>query len=169
MILGCPLAGVAKDEVLDATPALRGGTRALHRRPGVLQPAAQVQVSISGCAQHCSNHEINDVSFVGVTGPDGTARLRPLGRRRAVHQPEVRPAAGAFVEPDRVAEVWAGVTALFREHGYRRSRQHARLKFLLADWGTERFREVLEKDFLDTPLPDGPAPERYEGARGHAG
>ena len=27
---------------------------------------------------------------------------------------------GAFVEPDRVAEVWAGVTGLFREYGYRR-------------------------------------------------
>ena len=52
---------------------------------------------------------------------------------------------GAFVPRDRVPEVWAGVTALFREYGYRRSRNHARLKFLVKDWGAERVREVLER------------------------
>ena len=54
------------------------------------------------------------------------------------------------------------MTALFREYGYRRSRNHARLKFLVKDWGAERVREVLEKEFLDSALPDGsrrrPAP-----------
>ena len=50
------------------------------------------------------------------------------------------------------------MTSLFREYGYRRSRNHARLKFLVKDWGPERVREVLETEFLDSPLPDGPAP-----------
>jgi sulfite reductase (ferredoxin) len=36
---------------------------------------------------------------------------------------------------------------------------HARLKFLLADWGVEKFRQVLEDEYLTAPLPDGPAPE----------
>ena len=64
----------------------------------------------------------------------------------------------AFVEPERAAETWAAVTSLFREYGYRRSRNQARLKFLIKDWGAEEFRRVLEKEFLDSPLPDGPAP-----------
>jgi sulfite reductase (ferredoxin) len=125
--------------------------------------------SISGCAQHCTNHEINDVSFVGVIGPDGQPGFDLWIGGGLSTNPKFGQRLGAFVEPERVAEVWAGVTAVFREHGYRRSRQHARLKFLLADWGADRFRQVLEKDFLDTPLPDGPAPEPYDGARGHAG
>jgi len=54
--------------------------------------------------------------------------------------------------------VWAGVTSLFREYGYRRSRNHARLKFLVKDWGAEKVRDVLEREFLSAPLPDGPAP-----------
>ena len=73
---------------------------------------------------------------------------------------------GAFVAPDQVAEVWAGVDRLFRDYGYRRSRQHARLKFLVADWGPERFRQVLEKEYLATPLPDGPAPVPQDGPAG---
>ena len=69
---------------------------------------------------------------------------------------------GAFVRPDQVAEVWAGVTGLFRDYGYRRLRHRARIKFLVADWGPERFREVLEKEYLKRPLIDGPAPELPE-------
>jgi sulfite reductase (ferredoxin) len=67
--------------------------------------------------------------------------------------------------------VWAGVTGLFREYGYRRSRNHARFKFLVKDWGPERVREVLEKEFLEHgPLPDGPPPPAAPmGAREHLG
>jgi sulfite reductase (ferredoxin) len=77
---------------------------------------------------------------------------------------------GVFVRPDQVADVWAGVCGLFRDYGYRRSRNHARLKFLLADWGTAKFREVLEKEYLTAALPDGPPPaEPTHEQRDHMG
>ena len=64
---------------------------------------------------------------------------------------------GVFVRPDQAADVWLGVTSIFRDYGYRRMRTKARLKFLLADWGPEKFRQVLEAEYLSSPLPDGPA------------
>ena len=67
--------------------------------------------------------------------------------------PMIAQRLGAFVEPDRVPDVWRGVTAVFRDYGYRRLRSRARLKFLLADWGPQRFREVLETEYLRGPLP----------------
>jgi sulfite reductase (ferredoxin) len=77
---------------------------------------------------------------------------------------------GAFVRPEQVPEVWAGVAGLFRDYGYRRLRHRARIKFLVADWGPERFREVLEKEYLGWALPDGPAPEAPRGGvRDHVG
>ena len=36
--------------------------------------------------------------------------------------------------------MWLGVISIFRDHGYRRLRTKARLKFLMAEWGPERFR-----------------------------
>jgi sulfite reductase (ferredoxin) len=57
------------------------------------------------------------------------------------------------------------VVSIFRDHGYRRLRNRARLKFLMADWGPERFREVLEKEYLGRALLDGPAPEQPSGHR----
>ena len=42
---------------------------------------------------------------------------------------------GAWVPLDEVPDVWAGVVSIFRDYGYRRLRNRARLKFLVADWG----------------------------------
>ena len=89
------------------------------------------KTAISGCPVQCTVHEINDISFVGVARPGRRARLRPVGRRRAVHQPDARPSGWACSSaPDQVPEVWAGVTSIFRDYGYRRLRHRARLKFL---------------------------------------
>jgi sulfite reductase (ferredoxin) len=77
---------------------------------------------------------------------------------------------GAFVRPGQVPEVWAGVAGLFRDYGYRRLRHRARIKFLVADWGPGKFREVLEKEYLGYALPDGPPPPPPRGGiRDHVG
>jgi sulfite reductase (ferredoxin) len=69
-----------------------------------------------------------------------------------------------------VPEVWAAVTGVFRDYGYRRLRHRARIKFLVADWGAQRFREVMEKEYLGYALPDGPAPlAPANGDRDHIG
>ena len=66
--------------------------------------------------------------------------------------------------------MWAGVASVFRDYGYRRLRHRARIKFLIADWGPERFREVLEKEYLGYALADGPAPGAPRGGvRDHVG
>lgn len=50
------------------------------------------------------------------------------------------------------------MVGIFRDYGYRRLRTRARLKFLMADWGPAKFRQVLEDEYLKRPLLDGPAP-----------
>jgi sulfite reductase (ferredoxin) len=65
--------------------------------------------------------------------------------------------------------VWAGVISVFRDYGYRRLRHRARIKFLVADWGPERFREVLETKYLKRSLIDGPAPDVPTHPRDHIG
>jgi sulfite reductase (ferredoxin) len=55
-----------------------------------------------------------------------------------------------------VVEVAYHSIAIFRDHGYRKNRAHARLKFLVEDWGVEKFRQELEKR-LGYRLEDSPA------------
>jgi sulfite reductase (ferredoxin) len=158
VFLGCPLAGVTADEVLDATADIRAVASRYLGDPAFSNLPRKYKTSISGCRVHCTNPEINDISLVGVDHPTlGPGYDLQVGGGLSTN-PMFAQRLGAFVEPARVPEVWAGVTGLFREYGYRRSRNHARLKFLVKDWGAERVREVLEREFLDgVALPDGPA------------
>jgi sulfite reductase (ferredoxin) len=169
VMLGCPLEGVASDSVLDAGPALREVVEKYLGDPAFSNLPRKYKTSISGCARHCVNHEINDCAFVGVIGPDGTPGFDLWVGGGLSTNPRFAERLGVFVRPDEVAEVWAGVTSVFRDYGYRRQRNHARLKFLMADWGPAKFREVLEAEYLGRALPDGPAPESSPPHRDHVG
>jgi sulfite reductase (ferredoxin) len=170
VMLGCPLAGLDCDEIIDATPEIAAigeqyiGDSAFSNLP------RKFKSSISGCAAQCAIHEINDIAFVGVLNEAGEAGYDLWVGGGLSTNPMIGRRLGAFVRPGQVPEVWAGVTGLFRDYGYRRLRHRARIKFLVADWGPEKFREVLEKEYLGYALPDGPAPAApRHGIRDHVG
>jgi sulfite reductase (ferredoxin) len=169
VILGCPLEGVASDAVLDAGKALREVVDSYIGDPRFANLPRKFKTSISGCARHCTNHEINDIAFVGTVGRDGTPGFDLWVGGGLSTNPHFAERLGVFVTPEQVAPVWEGVVSVFRDYGYRRQRNHARLKFLMADWGPAKFREVLETEYLKRPLPDGPAPDASPSHRDHIG
>ena len=66
-----------------------------------------------------------------------------------------------FVPTAHGVEAVRIVAAIFRDHGNRSDRRHARLKYLLADWGLERFREEFQRRAsfpLSPPVPLPPLP-----------
>jgi sulfite reductase (ferredoxin) len=171
-ILGCPVAGLDGDEIIDASAALRATEELALRRPDLANLPRKFKTAISGCANQCTAHEINDVAFVGVVGPDGTPGFDLWVGGGLSTNPMIGQRLGAFVPEEQVPEVWAAVASLFRDYGYRRLRSRARLKFLVADWGAEKFREVLEREYLGGigALADGPPPPApAAGSRDHLG
>jgi sulfite reductase (ferredoxin) len=158
VILGCPLAGIDADEVIDATPQLREIHDRYIGNPDFSNLPRKFKTALSGCTAQCTVHEINDIAFVGVVNDEGEAGYDVWAGGGLSTNPMFAKRLGAFVRPDQVHEVWAGITGIFRDYGYRRLRHRARLKFLMNDWGPERFREVLEKEYLGYALADGPAP-----------
>ncbi|MGH3887308.1 MAG: nitrite/sulfite reductase, partial [Pseudonocardiaceae bacterium] len=114
-------------------------------------------------------HEVNDISFVGVVHPEHGPGFDLWVGGGLSTNPKIAQRLGGWVPRDEVPEVWAGVTALFRDYGYRRLRHRARIKFLIADWGAERFREVLETEYLHRKLIDGPAPQPPQAPIDHLG
>jgi sulfite reductase (ferredoxin) len=170
VILGCPLAGIDADEVIDGTPQIAAITEQYIGDPAFSNLPRKFKSTISGCAAQCAIHEINDIAFAGVRNEHGEQGYDLWVGGGLSTNPMLGKRLGAFVRPEQVAEVWAGVTGLFRDYGYRRLRHRARIKFLVADWGPEKFREVLEKEYLGYALPDGPAPDApREGIRDHVG
>jgi sulfite reductase (ferredoxin) len=170
VILGCPLAGIDADEIIDGAPEIATVTSQYIGDSAFSNLPRKFKTSISGCAAQCAIHEINDVAFVGVLNERGEPGYDLWVGGGLSTNPMLGKRLGAFVPPGQVAEVWAGVTGVFRDYGYRRLRHRARIKFLVADWGPEKFREVLEKEYLGYALPDGPAPgPPRDGIRDHVG
>ncbi|KOG38358.1 nitrite/sulfite reductase [Streptomyces decoyicus] len=159
VIIGSPVAGIAADEIVDGTPAVDEihdryiGSKEFSNLP------RKFKTAISGSPVQDVVHEINDVAFVGVVHPEHGPGFDLWVGGGLSTNPKLAQRLGTWVPLDEVADVWAGVVGIFRDYGYRRLRTRARLKFLMADWGPEKFRQVLEDEYLQRKLADGPAPE----------
>ncbi|MGB3323031.1 MULTISPECIES: nitrite/sulfite reductase [Mycolicibacterium] len=166
-MLGSPLAGDSLVEVLDPTPALREIEQRYIGSPEFSNLPRKFKTAVSGLQDVA--HEINDVSFIGVNHPEHGPGLDLWVGGGLSTNPMLAQRVGVWVPLEEVAEVWAAVVGIFRDYGYRRLRSKARLKFLIKDWGTEKFREVLETEYLHRKLHDGPAPEQVPHTVDHVG
>jgi sulfite reductase (ferredoxin) len=167
VVLGSPLAGLSVDEVLDPTPAIEEIVRRYIGNPEFSNLPRKYKTAISGLQDVA--HEVNDIAFIGVNHPEHGPGLDLWVGGGLSTNPMLAQRVGAWVPLEEVADVWEAVTSLFRDYGYRRLRAKARLKFLIKDWGIEKFREVLETEYLKRKLIDGPAPEPLKHPIDHVG
>jgi sulfite reductase (ferredoxin) len=167
VILGSPVAGIAADDALDPQPAIDAileryiGDKAFSNLPRKFKTAISWQQDVA--------HEVNDISFIGVEHPEHGPGFDLWVGGGLSTNPKIAQRLGVWVPLDEVPDVWAGVISIFRDYGYRRLRHRARIKFLVADWGVARFRQVLEDEYLHRKLVDGPAPPTPEQPIDHIG
>ncbi|WP_306359710.1 nitrite/sulfite reductase [Nocardia sp. CC227C] len=167
VILGSPLAGESFGEILDPTPAIDEIVKRYIGDKRYSNLPRKFKTAISG--QQDVVHEINDVAFIGVEHPEHGPGLDVWVGGGLSTNPMLAQRLGAWVPLDEVPDVWEAIVALYRDYGYRRLRTKARIKFLVKDWGIEKFREVLETEYLKRKLVDGPAPERPARPIDHIG
>ena len=167
VVLGSPLAGESLDEVIDGTPAIEEIVRRYVGKPEYANLPRKFKTAISGLQDVV--HEVNDVAFIGVNHPEHGPGFDVFVGGGLSTNPMLAQRLGAWVPLDEVPDVWEAVVSAFRDYGYRRLRSKARLKFLIKDWGAQRFREVLEAEYLKRSLIDGPAPEPVTRPIDHVG
>ncbi len=167
--LGSPVAGVAADEILDGSPALAEIKARFIGDPELANLPRKFKTAVTGHPSHDVAPEVNDVAFVGTVHPElGPGFDLWVGGGLSTN-PMLAQKLGVWVPLEEVADVWHGVIQIFRDYGYRRLRNKARLKFLVADWGVEKFREVLEDDYLGRGLVDCPSPASPQRQGDHIG
>ncbi|WP_433215191.1 nitrite/sulfite reductase [Dactylosporangium sp. CS-047395] len=167
VILGSPIAGVAEAEVLDPTEAITEINRRFIGDPELSNLPRKFKSSISWLPD--TPYEANDISFVGVIHPEHGPGFDLWVGGGLSTNPMLAVRLGVWVPLHELADVWHGVIKIFRDYGYRRLRSRARLKFLVADWGADQFRQILENEYLGRRLIDGPAPDLPEKPVDHVG
>lgn len=100
----------------------------------------------------------HDLSLVVITDRHGELRGfnvlagGGLGRTHNKEETIVRAADPiGYVPKDDVYDLVKAIVATQRDYGDRHDRRHARMKYLLADWGVEKFRKQVES-YLGKPL-----------------
>lgn len=147
-IMGNPLAGIDPHEVIDTRPIVKELEQFFLLNRDFSNLPRKYKMSISANVYNAAHAQINDLAF--------TPAKKTIGGEEVIGfhvwvggglsaKPYLAQQLDVFVRPEEVVKVAAGVTTLFRDYGYRYKRTHARLKFLVADWGAERFKEELLK------------------------
>ncbi|GAA4723179.1 nitrite/sulfite reductase [Nocardioides endophyticus] len=167
--LGSPVAGVAKDEIIDGTAALEEIKKRFIGHPDYANFPRKFKTALTGHPSHDVSPETNDISFVGTVHPEHGPGFDLWVGGGLSTNPMLAQRMGVWIPLDEVADAWEGVASIFRDYGYRRLRSRARLKFLVADWGIEKFREVLENEYLGRKLVSCESPASPVGHRDHIG
>jgi sulfite reductase beta subunit-like hemoprotein len=143
-ITGCPVSGLAADELFDSTPVVEAATAEFYGNPAWANLPRKHKYSIASCADRCNAPEINCVSLVGVVheGREGYAVLVGGGLASV---PRIARDLGVFVPKEDATEILGAVTSVWSEDlKYRMSRVKARLKFMVDDIGVDGMLERVE-------------------------
>src|SRR5207248_235274 len=162
-ILGCPVAGIDAGEILDASGVLRAVEAVAASNPEFTNLPRKYKTAVSGCSAQCTVPEINDISFVGVTGPGGEPGFDLWVGGGLSTNPMLARRLGVFVAPDQAPAVWAGVTSLWQVadlaecYGSGRVRTTPQQKLLILDVPeanvAELSGELAARDLQVNPSP----------------
>ena len=173
-VVGCPVSGVDREEILDAGPVAQQVSDFFLGNKEFANLPRKYKISISGCRTQCPQPEIQCVGLVAIERRVGGKSevgfdLRVGGGLST--QAFMSQRLNAFVKPEQVVEVIAKLTEIWRDTPeYREKRHRARIKYLVHDWGTAKLRQALEGQ-LGWKLDDTPAgyQEPLDQYRDHVG
>lgn len=160
-IVASPIAGLDPDGVIDPTALVLEANRYFSIHPDYADLPRKYKMGIFDhrSAGQC---EINDLSFYGVQRSDGSIGYGVICGGGLSTEPHLAQDLQVFIKPEEALPVMEAITRTFRDHGYRKSRKHARFKFLVADWGAAKVRARVE-ELLDYKLVDAEEQPRAKG------
>jgi ferredoxin-nitrite reductase len=171
-VVGCPVAGLTPNELLDASPVARAFTEMFVGNKAYTNLPRKFNVTITGCRENCTHAETQDLALVPATtslGGEPVAGFNVLvGGKNGSGGYRVASPLDVFVRADEAPALCSAVVLVFRDHGPRDARNKVRLAFLLEEWGAGTFRDALEAR-LGRPLARAGADARLPTATDHVG
>jgi ferredoxin-nitrite reductase len=167
-VTGCPVGGIAHDELFDATPIVEEVTRFFYGNPDYSNLPRKHKISISTCAHRCNAPEINCIALIGAVheGEEGFGILVGGGLSSV---PRLGRELGVFVTKEQALPVLRALLDAWQEDlRYRISRVKARIKFMVDDYGPEGMRAEVERR-LGYALPDFTLPPYPRSESAHLG
>ncbi|WP_196605377.1 nitrite/sulfite reductase [Pectinatus haikarae] len=152
-IVGNPLTGIDREELIDTSSIVKEVNDFFLLNRDFSNLPRKYKISISGSIYNTAHAQINDISFTPaiktVDGEDVLGFHVWLGGGLS-STPHLAKKLNIFARQSDVLKIAEAVCIIFRDNGYREKRIRARLKFLLDDWGVEKFESKIKE--LTGPL-----------------
>jgi sulfite reductase beta subunit-like hemoprotein len=143
----CPWAGIAHDEVFDVRPYAQRVAYAFLRKDLTCDLPRKFKIAFDGCAgDDCIQGAINDIGLRAVIR-DGHRGFRMIVGGGMGPLPMEAKLLDEFVPEERLLNQCEAVIRVFNQHGNRRNKNMARLKFLVRDRGFDWLRSEIEKEY----------------------
>jgi sulfite reductase beta subunit-like hemoprotein len=158
-ITGCPVAGIAREELFDTRSVIQEAARFFYGNREYSDLPRKHKYTISACPYQCSAPEIHCVALIGVLKDGREGFAVRIGGGLSV-QPRISRDMGVWVPLEDTVEVLKAVTGVWKDNPrYRLSRAKARLKFMVDDYGPDEVRRMVEDRLGRTLEPfTAPAP-----------
>lgn len=156
----CPMAGLTRHELLDATPAGEAFTAIFLGNKEFANLPRKCNVTITGCLENCTHAETQDICMTPAVmdGPSGqqSGFNVAVGGKMGSGGMTIAQPLNAWIPLEDAAPIAAEIIRIFRDEGPRNeSRARVRLAFLVEAWGAAKFRQTLEARFGKTLSPAG--------------
>ncbi len=140
-ITACPDAGVCAREVFDVAPYAVAVTEFMLSDPVSFQLPRKYKLAFSGCGDDCVAATVNDLGFIARQGPDDPGFAVYVGGGMGASS-RVGQLLEAFVPAGEVQLVAEAVKRVFDQHGNRKNKHRARLRYLVEEQGLAAFKQL---------------------------
>jgi len=162
-VTACPFSGVCTTETFDVTPYAKGLAYFLLGHPDTQDFGRKFKIAFSGCRDEgCGLVNMHDMGAIAVRRVENGVEKRGFelyvggGLGTIPHQAKL---FDAFLPEEELLPISQAISRVFARLGEKKNRNHARIKFLVAQLGIEEFRRlVLEERAI---LPQDPRWTEY--------
>ncbi len=174
-VTASPLSGVDSNELIETLPLARDMHYYIIQHREMYGLPRKFNIAFDGGGTVSALEDTNDIGFTAVEAsaddlPKGVYFQLTLGGITG-HKDFARP-TGVLLEPHECVDVAGAIVKVFIKSGDRTNRNKARLKYVLDDWGFDKYLEEVEKELGRTlrrvPL-DACEPRRSDDRQGHVG
>ncbi len=149
-LTGCPYAGICNTQAFDVSPYADACTFFLLGHPDAQDFGRKFKIAFSGCAEKaCGLVNIHDMGFIAATKIENGKEKRGFkfyvgGGLGSV--PQNAKLFDEFLPEEEMLAMSQAICRVFGRYGEKKDRGRARIKFLIKDWGIDKFKEEVLKE-----------------------
>ena len=147
-VTACPLAGVCREEAFDVTPYALTVSRYLMRNALNQSLPRKFKIAFSGCVTtDCAKTMIHDIGLSAIQKDDGTRGFKMVVGGGLGSAPRLAKLFREFIPVEELLPVCEAIIKVFDNHGNRKNRTKARMKFVVAKLGIDEFFRQIEVEY----------------------